>query len=190
MLALGALRYVRAMTQDLRSRYRMLKEEGVNPEAAYRTARRDGLGIAEALDAIGAAYAPSAAETYRLAGAEEGMERPWPPIDSGEALLATLRRELGYCDCAPEQAVPALRDFLRAARDRSDSTESAEAFDRASRSVESLLPLDDAPAQAAWFVYALLRADLVRHGFRLTDVWITDRGRLLLEALERYCAGR
>ncbi len=186
MLALGALRYVRAMTQDLRSRYRMLKEEGVNPEAAYRTARRDGLGIAEALDAIGAAYGLSAIETYRLAGAEEGMERAWPPIDSGEALLATLRRELGYCDCAPEQTLPALRDFLRAARDRSDSTESAEAFDRASRSVESLLPLDDAPAQAAWFVYALLRADLVRHGFRLTDVWITDRGRLLLEALERY----
>ena len=181
MLAYGSLRYVRAMTQDLPSRYRMLKEEGVTPEAAYRTARREGLGIPEALDA----YGLSEAQARRLTGAEEGMERPWPPIDSREALLATLRRELGYCDCAPEQAVPALRDFLRAARDRSDATENAEAFERASRSVESLLPLDAAPAQAAWFVYALLRADLVRHGFRLTDIWITDRGRLLLEALER-----
>ncbi len=174
------------MTKDLPTRYRMLKEEGVDPEAAYRTARREGLGIPEALDVIGAAYGLSEAQTRLLAGAEEGMERPWPPIENREALLATLRRELGYCDCAPAQAIPALRDFLRAARDRSDATENAEAFERASRSVESLLPLDTAPAQAAWFVYALQRADLVRHGFRLTDVWIADRGRLLLEALERY----
>jgi hypothetical protein len=35
-------------------------------------------------------------------------------------------------------------------------------------------------------VYGLQQRDLIWHGFRLTDVWITDKGRWLLRALKRF----
>lgn len=175
------------MAEDLSSRYRMLKEEGVSPETAYRTARRQGLGIPEALETIGKAYGLSEAQTRRLVEAEDPAERPWPPLESREVLFATLRKELGYCDCAPTEATAQLRDVLRAVQDRSDAVDDDEAFARASRDVENRLRLETAPALAAWFVYGLQQRDLVWHGFRLTDVWITDRGRRLLRALEKFC---
>lgn len=175
------------MAEDLSSRYRMLKEEGVSPETAYRTARRQGLDIPEALETIGKAYGLSEAQTRRLVEAEDPAERPWPPLESREALLATLRGELGYCDCAPDETLSQLRDFLRAVRDRSDAVDDAEAFARASRALEDGLPFESASALTAWFVYGLQQRDLVWHGFRLTDVWITDRGRRLLQALEKFC---
>lgn len=175
------------MAEDLPSRYRMLKEEGVSPETAYRTARRQGLGIPDALDVVGKAYGLSVPQTHRLVEAEDPEDRPWPALYSREVLLATLRRELGYCDCAPEETLSQLRDFLRAVQDRSDAVDDDEAFARASRDVENRLRLETAPALAAWFVYGLQQRDLVWHGFRLTDVWITDRGRRLLQALEKFC---
>jgi hypothetical protein len=38
----------------------------------------------------------------------------------------------------------------------------------------------------SWFVSALDRADLLMHGFNLYAVLITDRGRWLLDGLERF----
>ena len=97
-----------------------------------------------------------------------------------------LTRELGYCPCACDDAVPVLADILQLAGDRADSTADDAAFARASRAIEERLALEAAPGIASWFVYTLEQRDLIWHGFRLTDIWITDKGRALLEALRRY----
>lgn len=73
----------------------------------------------------------------------------------------------------------------RTVRRRSDSTSDPVEFASASRELEACLPFQALPAFAEWFVYGLEQRDLVSHSFRVTDVWITNKGRWLLEALER-----
>ena len=74
---------------------------------------------------------------------------------------------------------------MRAAQTRSDCTHDVAAFATASRQLDASLPFEAAPGLAEWFVYGLDQRDLVSHSFRVNDVWITDKGRWLLEALER-----
>lgn len=107
-------------------------------------------------------------------------------IESPEALKKWLEAELGYCNCSHGATLPLLREFLTIVRDRSDSTSDNEAFSRHSRALEALLPLDSAPGFADWFVYLLDQRGVVQHNFRLTDVWITEKGRVLLGALEAF----
>jgi hypothetical protein len=110
----------------------------------------------------------------------------WPPIASHAALLKALEEHLGYCACASDSALPFLRDFLRLVVERSDGVGDTERFRRASQSLTELLRGAGSPAMQSWFVYALDRANLVMHGFNLYDVLIMDRGRWLLEGLERF----
>jgi hypothetical protein len=52
--------------------------------------------------------------------------------------------------------------------------------------VADLLQGAGSSAMQSWFVYALDKADLVMHGFNLYDVLLMDRGRWLLDGLERF----
>jgi hypothetical protein len=61
------------------------------------------------------------------------------------------------------------------------------AFSQASRRLEALLA--GGGGWAEWLVYGLEQRDFVWHGFRQVDLWITDKGRLLLRAVERFGPG-
>jgi hypothetical protein len=105
--------------------------------------------------------------------------------------LAELRRHLrdltGFCDCATDDALPLLREMLQAAAARSDAASGpAEAFRAQTEVVENLLSQSTRAGYACWFVYALERADLLTHGFNVTDIWITERGRKVLAGLLRW----
>ncbi len=109
-----------------------------------------------------------------------------PQIASAAQLREFLRAELGYCTCAFADTVPLLKDVLRMAKVRSDSLEDMEAHKRIWHALEDRLLVKLAPALANWFVYTLDRADLVHHNYNVLDIWIMDRGRLVLDALDRF----
>jgi hypothetical protein len=113
------------------------------------------------------------------------LER-WPPIDSHASLPKVLEAELGYCTCAFSDALPLLRDFLRLVVERTDGVKDPERFRQASEKIVDLLGANGSTGMRSWFVYALDRAGLVGHSFNLYDVLIMDRGRWLLEGLERF----
>jgi hypothetical protein len=50
--------------------------------------------------------------------------------------------------------------------------------------VEALL--EGGGGWAEWLVYGLEQRDFVWHGFRQADLWITNKGRHVLHALERF----
>jgi len=102
-------------------------------------------------------------------------------------LEAVLGSELGYCGCASGAALAVLGDLLRAAVERTDATDDPAAFSQASRRLEALLA--GGGGWAEWLVYGLEQRDFVWHGFRQVDLWVTDKGRLLLRAVERYGQG-
>ena len=110
----------------------------------------------------------------------------WAPIDSPASLLKALEDSLGYCDCAYDDTPTFLREFLRAAADRSDTTNEPERFREASERLVAFLKAGGSSGMRSWFVYLMDRADLVSHNFNLYDVWITDRGRWLLAGLEQF----
>jgi hypothetical protein len=110
----------------------------------------------------------------------------WPPIDSHAALLKALEEHLGYCTCADDSALAFLRDFLRLVVERSDGAGDAERFQRASERLVELLRGAGSPAMRSWFVYALDKGGLIMHGFNMYDILIMDRGRWLLDGLERF----
>jgi hypothetical protein len=109
-----------------------------------------------------------------------------PPIDSHAALLEALKEHLGYCTCAYDSAIPFLRDILRLVVERTDAVHDRDCFRRASERLTELLRSAGSPAMQSWFVYALNRADLIMHGFNLYDLLVMDRGRWLLDGLERF----
>jgi hypothetical protein len=112
--------------------------------------------------------------------------RRLPAIDSHAALCKVLEERLGYCSCAYDTALPFLRDFLRLVVERTDGVQDAERHGRAYRALVELLQSAGSSAVQSWFVYALDRAELITHGFNLYDVWVMDRGRWVLDALERF----
>jgi hypothetical protein len=171
---------------DPSARYLALKEGGASPQAVYAAAKGDGLSRIEAVRVLRTLYRFSLAEAKAIVASVDGPPPgALPAVRSYEQLVEVLKAELGYCPCASDDAFAVLRAFLQAAQDRTEAVHDGAAFRRASRALEACLPLDTAPALASWFVYGLEQRDLIWHGFRLTDVWITDKGRWLLEALQR-----
>ena len=108
------------------------------------------------------------------------------PIDSDDALLEVLREELGYCACAYEDAVPVLREILAHVVRRSDSVTSHDVFSIASRALEEYMFSQASSGMTSWMVFALENAGLLFHGGHVLDLWITDRGRWLCAAMERF----
>jgi len=163
-----------------------LKEAGALPEAVGAVAKDQGLDRLATIRLLRSLFG------LTLAGAKEVLIRvdgpataELPGIETREQLLQVLSIELGYCDCASAEALQLLARFLRAARERSDYSNDAVKFGSASRELEACLPLENAAALADWFVYGLEQRGLISHNFRITDAWITNKGRWLLEALER-----
>lgn len=178
-------------TDDPASRYLAMKERGASPAEIYTAARMHDLKRDEAIRILRDVCGLSPAQAEAVVASVEG---PAPfqrtVVDSREQLIAVLKDELGYCDCASDEAIAVLRDFLQAAQERSDAVDDETAFGRASRALEAVLPLDAAPGFACWFVYGMQQRGLIWHGFNMTDVWITDKGRWLLKAMHRFMPAR
>lgn len=164
-----------------------LKEAGAAPSAVYEAAKANGLDHIEAIRLLRTLFGLTLREAKDVVAVVEGPRKPaFPVIETEEQLHKVLGAELGYCSCATVDTLELLVRFLRAVRKRSDSTQDAAAFASASRELEACLPLQAQPAFADWFVYGLDQRNLVSHNFRVTDVWITDKGRWLLDAMERF----
>jgi hypothetical protein len=159
-----------------------LKEAGASREEVCSAAKANGLDRLETIRLLRSLFDLTLAEAKAVM---DGPVRPQlPRIESHEQLLQVLSAELGYCDCASEEALSVLVRFLRGARKRSDSSGDPAGFASASRELEACLP-PEATGLGDWFVYGLEQRGLVSHNFRVTDAWITDKGRWLLEAIER-----
>ncbi len=173
-------------TEDPSARYLPMRNRGESPQDIYSAARMHGQSRADAIAILCSLYRFSETDAARIAVSVDGPQpERLPRVDTYPELVEILKKELGYCACAPDEAVGMLRSFLQAARDRTEATADGEAFSRASRTLEACLSLEAAPGVASWFVYGLQQRDLIWHGFRVTDSWITDKGRWLLEAIER-----
>jgi hypothetical protein len=109
-----------------------------------------------------------------------------PPIGNSADLRVVLEAELGYCTCVSDDAIPLLRDILRLAKARSESLNDIELFKRESQALEDRRMHAKSPGLASWFVHGLERAELVHHNYNVTDLWITNKGRALLRALEEF----
>jgi hypothetical protein len=84
-------------------------------------------------------------------------------------------------------AIPLLRDVLKYAHARSESVSSdIDLFKDVSHSLDDRLQLRSAPGLASWFVYSLDRAGMIYHNYNISDIWITEKGRALFAALERF----
>lgn len=174
-------------TDDSVARFLALKDRGASPQEVYTAIRMNDLDRVQAIGILCSVYCCSQAEAERIVASVDGpLPRKLRAIEDYEQLLEVLKQELGYCTCAPDDALQVLHDVLQAAQDRTQSVNDREAFARASRALEVSLPLEAAPGFASWFVYSLHQRDLVWHGFRLTDLWITDKGRWLLQAIKRF----
>jgi hypothetical protein len=173
-------------THNPTARYLSLKEGGASPQEVYSAAKGDGLNRIEAIRVLRSLYEFSLEEAKDIVrSVDRALPGELPAILSYKHLVKILKEELGYCTCGSEDDLPVLQNILQAAQDRTEAVNDSEAFSRASRALEAHLPLDTAPGFASWFVYGLEQRNLIWHGFRLTDVWITDKGRWLLEALKR-----
>ena len=164
-----------------------LKEAGASPQDVYAAAKANGLDRIATIRLLRELFGLTLKAAKDVVALVEGPPKPeFPPIETRDQLLKVLGTELGYCDCASADALELLVRFLRVVQRRSDSSGDPVEFASASRELEACLPLKALPAFADWFVYGLEQRDLVSHSFRVTDVWITNKGRWLLEALERF----
>jgi hypothetical protein len=164
-----------------------MKEAGASPQEIYSAAKGNGLSRIEAIRVLRSLYLFSLAEAKEIVSSVEGpLPGELPVIRNYEQLVEILKEELGYCTCACDDALRVLRQFLQAAQDRTEANKDSAAFDHTSRHLEACLPLGTAPGFANWFVYGLEQRGLIWHGFRLTDAWITDKGRWLLDAIKRF----
>ena len=109
-------------------------------------------------------------------------------ISNYDDLIATLKKELGYCGCGYyEEAILLLYDTLRLARIRTDTINSDnECYLDATDELLERIPLNKMYGLATWFLYLLNDRDLITHGFEISDIMITQKGRWLLDAIERY----
>jgi hypothetical protein len=160
---------------------------GADPAAADAAAKQRGLPMLDRVRALRAEFGLSLAAAKAVADATDGRPPLFPEVASREQLEAALGSELGYCGCASGAALAVLGDLLRAAEARTDATGDAAAFAQASRWLEALLA--GGGGWAEWLVYGLEQRGFVWHGFRQTDLWVTDKGRRLLRAVERFAPG-
>jgi hypothetical protein len=159
--------------------YAAMKAAGASPKEVCARCLEDGLPKIEVIRALRSLFALPFAEAKEIL---EGLEGP----QSREALQQLLKDQLGYCDCASSDALVILEGVLRAAQDRIDRASDAEVFASASRRISELLGPDGRSGLGEWFVYFLEGRGLIYHGFRVTDLYITERGRVLLRAIERF----
>lgn len=109
-----------------------------------------------------------------------------PPIESRAELERVLKADLGLCTCAHADTLPFLREFLRLVAERTDAMNDADRVRRVHQDLSEVLDSNGSAAMRNWFVYAIDRAGLVAHNFNLYDLMIMDRGRWILDALERF----
>ena len=157
---------------------------GGDPATSDTAAKRDGLPLMDRLRALRTEFGFTLAEAKAVTDVTDGKPPLFPPVGDARQLTAVLASELGYCGCASGAAVSVLRGFLRAVVERTDATGDEAAFALASRGLEALLA--SGGGWAEWLVYNLDQRDFVQHGFRQADLLITERGRLLLQAIERF----
>lgn len=154
-----------------------------SPVTADLAEKERGSTIIDRIRAIRAEFGLSLAAAKAVVDANDGRPPAMPDVCDRTQLDSILVTELGYCNCASSSALAVLRDLLRAAETRTDATCDPEEFARASRSVEALLA--GGGGWAEWLVYGLQQRGLVWHGFRQADLWVTDKGRWLLRAVEQ-----
>jgi len=156
----------------------------VGPNSADKLAKQRGMPLLERIRAVRLEFGLSLDAAKAVTDATDGRPPVIPEISDREQLISVLAAELGYCRRASGAATVALSDLLQAARDRSDTTGDGVEFGRASRKLEALLATG--AGWAEWFVYEFEHRGFVWHGFRQTDLWITDKGRILLAAIELH----
>jgi len=157
---------------------------GGDPATSDAAAKRDDLPLIDRLRALRAEFGFSLAEAKAVTDTTDGKPPLFPPVGDAKQLTAVLVAELGYCGCASGAAVGVLRDLLRAAQARTDASGDEAAFALASRGLEALLA--GGGGWAEWLVYGLEQRGFVQHGFRQSDLLITEKGRLLLQSVERF----
>jgi hypothetical protein len=155
-----------------------------DPAAADAAAKQLGLPLLDRLRALRAEFGLSLAAARKVVDATEGRPPLFPDVADVRQLEAALKAELGYCECASSSAVAVLRDLLRMTQARSDATGDLTAFAQASRALEDLLAAGGGWAE--WLIYGLEQRGIVWHGFRQVDLWITEKGRLILRGIEGF----
>jgi hypothetical protein len=156
----------------------------IDPATSDATAKQNGLTVLERVRALRTDFGLSMTEAKAVIDATDAKPPLFPRVSDGKELTAALASELGYCGCASSAAVEVLRQFLRLVQRRTDACENAAEFALASRELESLLA--GGGGWAEWLVYMLDQKDFVQHGFRQTDVLVSEKGRLLLAAIEQF----
>jgi hypothetical protein len=156
----------------------------VDPALSDANAKREGLSILDRVRALRAEFGLSMTDAKAVVDTTDGKPPLFPKVNDGKELTKVLAAEVGYCGCASGAAVDVLRSFLRAVVERTDATGDEAAFALASRGLEAMLA--SGGGWAEWLVYNLDKRDFVRHGFRQSDLLITERGRLLLQAIEGF----
>jgi hypothetical protein len=107
-------------------------------------------------------------------------------IPSADALFRLMESELGYCGCAYTDAVPFLHELLRRVAARTDSVDDSAAFQRHSEELEAWMLHHASGGVASWIVSGFQKADLLHHGWNVFDLSITEKGRRVLVALDRF----
>lgn len=107
-------------------------------------------------------------------------------IPSADALFQLLQAELGYCGCAYTDAVPFLHELLRRVAARTDSLDDSAAFQRHTEELEVWMLHHASGGVASWILYGFEKADLLYHGWNVFDLSITEKGRRVLAALDRF----
>ena len=156
----------------------------VDPALSDATAKREGLSILDRVRALRAEFGLSMTEAKAVVDTTDDKPPLFPTVTDGKELTKVLAAEIGYCGCASGAAIGVLRGFLRAVVERTDATGDEAAFALTSRGLEAMLA--GGGGWAEWLVYNLDQRDFVQHGFRQSDLLITERGRLLLQAIERF----
>lgn len=107
-------------------------------------------------------------------------------IQSGDALFSLLQAELSYCGCAYTDAVPFLHELLRRVAARTDALQDAEAFGRLTQELETWMFEHASGGVASWIIFGFERAGLLYHGWNVFDLTLTEKGRRVLAALDRF----
>jgi hypothetical protein len=155
-----------------------------DPLKSDAQAKLDGVPLMERLRALRVGFGLSLEEAKGVVDRTDGTEPLLPPMENATQLMAVLATELGYCNCASAGAVRILGELLRLARQRTESLRDPMEFSKVSRRLETFL--ESGGGWAEWLVYGLDQRGLVGHGFRQSDLLITDKGRRILEAIERF----
>ncbi len=109
-----------------------------------------------------------------------------PQIQSEEELLRFLHEELAYCGCGYyEEAMRDLRDLLEFAQQRQNALHGdTETFFAITNQLDEWLLRS--PGLSSWIVWLLDERGFIWHGKRTSDCYISDKGRLTLDAINRF----